>query len=298
MRSTTATSRTLSAPGATLHYEVRGSGPVLLLAQSGEGDADRTVDLVPHLADRFTVLTYDRRGLSRSTLDDPAEPVTMARHADDVALLLAEVTNTPALMAGFSMGAAIGLRLVARHPGVLGTLIAHEPVLPSLLPEEERAEHVGELAAIQDTYGRAGLTAAFPAITRHLGIEPGEEETEEDLTPQPMTARRRANFGFFIGTEFTAVTSDDFRPARPVRDASRTGTRIVAAVGRTTRPTVHTYRCARALATLLGTEAVTFPGGHNGNTAFPRATAATLKTLLGSSSAACPASANRGSRTG
>ncbi|MFF4402304.1 alpha/beta fold hydrolase [Streptomyces sp. NPDC001480] len=280
MATNAATARSLSVPGATLHYQVEGSGPVLLLSQSGEGDADRTVDLVPHLADTFTVVTYDRRGLSRSTLDDPARPLTMAEHADDVARLLAEVTDGPALMAGFSMGGAIGLQVVARHPGVLATLVAHEPVTPRLLPDADRAEHAAELTAIQEAYTAGGPAAAFAAIARHLGIDPAHDDTEEGLTPQPMTPRRQANFGHFLGTEFTAVTTDACDPAEPVRAAARAGTRIVAAVGRTTRPTVHTYRCALALAGLLCTEPVVFPGGHNGATAFPRATARTLKTVF------------------
>ncbi|MEU7602882.1 alpha/beta hydrolase [Streptomyces sp. NPDC041003] len=281
MPTTTATLRTLSVPGATLHYQTEGRGPVLLLSQSGEGDADRTVDLVPHLADTFTVVTYDRRGLSRSTLHDPARPVTMADHADDVARLLAEVADGPALMAGFSMGGAIGLQAVVRHPGVLSTLIAHEPVMPNLLDEAGRAEHVAELTAIQDAFTSGGLTEAFPAIARHLGIDPAHDITEKGLTPQPLTPRRKANFAYFIGTEFTAVTTDALHPEQPVRAAARAGTRIVPAASRTTRPTVHTYRCALALAAQLDTEAVRFPGGHNGNTAFPRATAQVLKELLG-----------------
>ncbi|MGW6575970.1 alpha/beta fold hydrolase [Streptomyces sp. NPDC054945] len=279
--STAIATHVLAVPGATLHFQVVGRGPVLLLSQSGEGDADRTVDLVPHLTDTFTVVTYDRRGLSRSTLHDPARPVTMAEHADDVARLLAEVTDRPASMAGFSMGAAIGLQAVARHPGLLSTLIAHEPVMPNLLAEADRAEHLAELSAIQNAHSTGGLTAAFPVIARHLGIDPAHDATEDDLTPQPLTPRRQANFGFFIGTEFTAVTTDDLDPAEAVRAAARAGTRIIAATGRTTRPTVHTYRCALALAARLDTEPVEFPGGHNGNTAFPRATARTLKTLLG-----------------
>ncbi|MBE1594358.1 alpha/beta fold hydrolase [Streptomyces stelliscabiei] len=281
MPTTAATIRALSVPGATLHFQIEGDGPVLVLSQSGEGDADRTVDLVPHLADRFTVVTYDRRGLSRSTLDDPARPVTMADHADDVARLITEVGDGPALMAGFSMGAAIGLQTVARHPGLVSTLIAHEPVMPNLLSEADRAEHVAELKAIQDAYTAGGLEAAFPAIARHLGIDPAHDETEEGLTPQPLTIRRKANFAFFIGTEFTAVTSDDHYRDEPVPAATAAGTRIIPATGRTTRSTVHTYRCALALAAQLDTEPVQFPGGHNGNTAFPRATAKVLKDVLG-----------------
>ncbi|GHF71831.1 hydrolase [Kitasatospora xanthocidica] len=278
---TAATVRTLAVPGATLHYRVEGSGPVLLLAQSGEGDADRTVDLVPHLVDTFTVVTYDRRGLSRSTLDRPDAPVTMADHADDVARLLAEVADGPALMAGFSMGAAIGLQVAVRYPGVLDTLIAHEPVVPNLLPADGRAEHVAELTEIRKAYLDGGAAAAFPAIARHLGIDPAHDRTEEGLTPQPLTPRRLANFGFFIGTEFPAVTTDGLAPAAIARAAATAGgTRIVPAVGESTGPAVHTRRCAVALAELLGAEPAVLPGGHNGNTAFPRATARTLKAVL------------------
>ncbi|WP_374704577.1 alpha/beta fold hydrolase [Streptomyces sp. NL15-2K] len=67
---------TLTVPGTVLHYQVCGSGPLLLISQSREGDADRTTDLVTHLTDTFTVVTYDRRGLSRSRLHAPRR----ARH--------------------------------------------------------------------------------------------------------------------------------------------------------------------------------------------------------------------------
>ncbi|YCK33340.1 alpha/beta fold hydrolase [Actinomadura sp. ATCC 39365] len=177
----------LPVPGATLHFQVEGSGPVLLLSQSGEGDADRTADLVPLLADAFTVVTYDRRGLSRSTLDPAAPPVTMADHADDVARLLAEVADGPALMAGFSMGAAIGLRVAARHPGVLGTLIAHEPVLPNLLPAAGRAEHVAELAAIQRAHAEGGWPRPSP---RSPGTSASTRPTTKARTGSPRSRSR------------------------------------------------------------------------------------------------------------
>ncbi|MGW0447889.1 alpha/beta fold hydrolase, partial [Streptosporangium sandarakinum] len=90
----------LHVPGARLYYEVRGTGPVLLISQSGEGDARRTVDLVDRLVADHTVVTYDRRGLSRSVLDAPDAGATMAEHADDVHRLLAEVTDAPADMLG------------------------------------------------------------------------------------------------------------------------------------------------------------------------------------------------------
>ncbi|MFI0421007.1 alpha/beta fold hydrolase [Spongiactinospora sp. 9N601] len=266
----------LTVPGATLYYEVRGNGPMLLIAQSGEGDADRSSDLADQLADTYTVITYDRRGLSRSILDDPSRGVSMIEHADDVHRLLAELTDRPALMLGCSLGAVIGLHLAVRHPGQISTLIAHEPVAPGLLPEGERTHHEAELAAIQQLYRGEGLAPALKVIAEVLGIDPAGPDAEPGLTPQPMTAGRIANFGFFIEHDFTAVIGD----ALPVTELAGTPTRIVPATGRTTPRTVFDYRCAQELAALLGTELAEFPGGHNGNTTHPRAYAAQLRQIL------------------
>ncbi|WP_049558988.1 alpha/beta fold hydrolase [Nonomuraea sp. SBT364] len=273
---TTTTTGRLAVPGATLHYEVRGRGPVLLISQSGEGDAGRSADLVGRLTDDYTVVTYDRRGLSRSTLDDPARGVRMAEHGDDVHRLLAALTDEPALMLGCSLGAVIGLHVAVRHPGQLGVLVAHEPVAPRLLPAAGRAHHEAELAEIQRLYRREGLAPALKAIAGVLGIDPAGSQAEPGLTPQPMTPSRIANFGFFIEHDFTAVIDDDL----PVTELAGTPTRIVPAVGRTTPRTVFDYRCAQELAGLLGTEPVEFPGGHNGNTTHPRAYADQLRGQL------------------
>ncbi|MFI9382654.1 alpha/beta fold hydrolase [Kutzneria sp. NPDC052558] len=264
---------TMTVPGATLYYEVRGQGPTLLISQSGEGDANRTVDLVNHLVDDHTVITYDRRGLSRSTLTGP--PGAIADHADDVHLLLAELTDEPVAMLGCSLGAVIGLHLAVKHPGQLHTLVAHEPVAPWLLPDADAAHHRQELLALQEVYASGGLAAAFPEIARVLGIDPAAQDTEPDLTPQPLTDQRRANFDLFIRHDFTAVVKDsltlgDLSPAL-----------VVPAAGRTTPRTVFDYRCAQLLAALVGHDLAEFPGGHNGNTTHPKAYAEKLREVLG-----------------
>jgi pimeloyl-ACP methyl ester carboxylesterase len=60
---------TLQVPGATLYYEVSGSGPMLLLIPGGPADAGVFADLAGFLADRYTVVAYDPRGNSRSVTD-------------------------------------------------------------------------------------------------------------------------------------------------------------------------------------------------------------------------------------
>ncbi|MCK2221835.1 alpha/beta hydrolase [Actinomadura sp. ATCC 31491] len=262
---------TLTIPAGVLYYEIQGTGPLLLISQSGEGDAGRTADLVRHLADAWTVITYDRRGLGRSTV--PATTVSVSEHADDVHRLLAHLTREPVAMLGQSLGAAIGLHLAAAHPGQLSLLIAHEPVSPWLLPEPERARHRAELAALRDLYLAAGLPAAIKEIARVLGITAGD--AEPDLTPHPMDAAREAGFDFFIRHDFQAVI-DDPGPG----DLSACPVPMIPAAGERTPPDVFDARCAAELSKLTGTGLLKFPGGHNGNLSHPRAYAARLRDVL------------------
>lgn len=259
----------LEVPGAVLHYQLEGSGPLLLISQSGEGDADRTVDLVGHLKDEYTVLTYDRRGLSRSRLDRPA---TMADHTDDVHRLLAHLTDEPVAMLGCSLGAVIGLHVAADHPGQLHTLIAHEPIAPWLLADPEPKRHRDELAELRDHYVANGLQATVPEIARSLGIDPSNGEPNR--TDFPMDANRIANFDYFIRHDFLAAADD------PEADLTTVSARIIPAAGTTTPRTVFDYQCAEALAALLDQELQLFPGGHNGNLSHPKAYAARLREAL------------------
>ncbi|WP_078910637.1 alpha/beta fold hydrolase [Streptomyces sp. NRRL S-87] len=268
----------LPVPGAELYYEVRGDGPLLLVAQSGEGGAGRSVDLVDRLVRDHTVVTYDRRGLSRSALE-PGRGVTMEQHADDVHRLLAALTDEPARMLGLSLGASIGLHLAVRHPEQLSVLVAHEPVSPRLLPVAEREAHERELVEIADLYRREGLGVALREVARVLGIDPASPDREPGLSPQPPMAERTADFDFFITRDFTAVVEDTLDTAA-LAGLREGGPRIVPVTGRATPRTVFDYRCAEELAVLLGTDAVEFPGGHNGNLTHPAAYAARLREVL------------------
>ncbi|MFF0454837.1 alpha/beta fold hydrolase [Nocardia africana] len=115
-----------------LFCKLRGHGLILLLLPGGAGDVgtyDRPAD---HLATSFRVLTYDRRGQSRSTT--PSEDVTIGTHAGDAAAVLAAVTSDPALVFGSSIGAVIAVELVLTHPGAVSRAVVHEPPISALLP--------------------------------------------------------------------------------------------------------------------------------------------------------------------
>src|ERR1700687_129353 len=103
---------TLKVPGASLYYEVQGSGPVLLMMPGGPADATAFRSIARELAHHYSVVTYDPRGLSRSTLEGPLDEERIVEvFADDVHRLLAAVTKEKADVFGSSGGARVQLGL-------------------------------------------------------------------------------------------------------------------------------------------------------------------------------------------
>lgn len=198
------TSNTLRVPGASLYYQVRGSGPLLLIIQGGDGDAEGSNGIVDHLVDSYTVVTYDRRGLSRSKLDDMTEPPSLETHSDDAHRLLAQLCTEPALVFGGSLGALIGLDLVAHHPEQVRTLVAHEPPALDLLSDEERTRVMHEQEELDETWRREGVAAAMKKSLAKSGLNFNDREPGVVL-PQP-NPQRAANREFFHTYDAPAAT--------------------------------------------------------------------------------------------
>ena len=59
-----------------LHYDVRGSGPLLLFIPGGAGHPMGLDGVTARLAERFTVVTYDPRGIGNSSREDTTGDVT------------------------------------------------------------------------------------------------------------------------------------------------------------------------------------------------------------------------------
>jgi pimeloyl-ACP methyl ester carboxylesterase len=270
--------RTLKVPRATLYYEVRGSGPVLLLITGGPTDAGMFTDLAGRLADRYTVVSYDQRGHSRSTLDSEPEDMPVALHADDAAAIVAAVGGEPAFVYGNSGGGTIGLELVARHPELVRTLVAHETFLLELLPDAARFR--SQFDDIYETYRTEGVFAAmgkFGAIVEEGGPKYSEEMQQAPPTPeaQEMMGRMAGNFDLFIAHELRSNGGyvPDFDA---LRDAS---TRILSAAGETSGEQA-ARRSAVALAERLGIPVRYLPGAHGGWGSDPQEFAERLHEVL------------------
>jgi pimeloyl-ACP methyl ester carboxylesterase len=118
--------------GAQLYHEVRGTGPGLLLIPGAGGDAGYFSGLAEALSNSFTVITYDRRGNSRSSRVE--EPMSVAQQAADAKALIDGLAGGAAYVFGNSGGAIIALELASRYPEALRGVVAHEPPAMNILP--------------------------------------------------------------------------------------------------------------------------------------------------------------------
>jgi pimeloyl-ACP methyl ester carboxylesterase len=282
------TTRTLDVPGAIVTYDVRrndqSTEPILLLIGSPMGAAGFGT-LAGHFADR-TVVTYDPRGVERSSKNDPGAVSTPEEHADDLHRLIEELGGGPVDCFASSGGAVNALMLVATHPDDVRTLVAHEPPAENLLPDREAARAASR--AVHETYLRAGYGAGmahFIALIMHKG--PFPDDWADQPPPDPAT------FGLpseddgsrddpLLGQNIETGTEPnlDFDALRAA------GTRVVIAVGAESDGEL-AHRAGKAVAERLGVEPVVFPsnhggflGGEYGQTGEPAAFAATLRQVL------------------
>ncbi|MDQ3411425.1 MAG: alpha/beta hydrolase [Chloroflexota bacterium] len=273
------TSATLSVPGATIYYEVRGAGPVLLIIPGGPQDAGVFTDLAQRLADRYTVVAYDPRGNSRSIVDGAPADQRLDIHGDDAARLIEALGGGPADVFGTSGGGQIGLNLAARHPERVRTLVAHEPPAIMLLNDPSAALAAGQ--EIYDTYRRDGVDAAMAAFMAMTGLadEPEPADASPEFAPTPedaaMFARVSGNFEYWLAHGILPLSR-----YRPDIDALRAGQpRVVVGIGeQSTGHLIH--EVGLAVAAKLRTDPVVFPGDHFGFSSNADAFAETLHRVL------------------
>jgi pimeloyl-ACP methyl ester carboxylesterase len=280
------TTRTLNVPGATLAYDIRhhdSDKPTLFLIGSPMGAAGfRT--LASHFTDR-TVATYDPRGTERSTLADPTLAPTPEEHADDLHRVIEELGGGRVDMFASSGGAVNALALVARHPADVHTLVAHEPPLPSVLPDRDAA--MAASRAVHETYMQHGWGAGmahFIAVVSHLGEFP--DDFHEEPAPDPQMFGLPADDDGSRTDPLLGLALVGSIGYEPDLDALRAAsTRIVMAAGNEEGTMAN--RGAYGVAERVGTSVVVFPSGHSGfmggeygQMGEPEAFAATLREVL------------------
>ncbi|ESZ74875.1 alpha/beta hydrolase [Mesorhizobium sp. L103C105A0] len=273
---------TRKVPGASLYYEMRGSGPVLLIIPGGPQDAGVFADVAGHLADRYTVVAYDPRGNSRSTFDGEPQEQDLDVHGDDAARLIEALGAGPAYVFGTSGGAQIGLNLAARHPGRVRALVAHEP--PSMMLLDDPSPSLAGMRDLHDTYRSQGVEAAMQKFfsENSLSEGPGQDEAgpqdgPPSFEPSPEEAetfaRVSGNFEYWLAHGVMPLSL-----YRPDIEALR-GRPVVVGIGEESigQPI---DGMGKALADRLGSKRAAFPGDHMGFAPYPDRFAETLHLTL------------------
>lgn len=146
-----------------LFYELSGSGEIPVVLVHGSWVSHHSWDaVVSRLEEPFRVLTYDRRGHSRS--ERPAGQGSIREDVADLAALIEQLGLAPAWVVGNSAGASIALRLAAEVPQLLLGLAGHEPPLFSLLADDPDAGPM-----LEDVNERFGAVVARIAAGDHAG---------------------------------------------------------------------------------------------------------------------------------
>jgi pimeloyl-ACP methyl ester carboxylesterase len=280
----------LKTAGAEIAYDVHGPlpteggrPPLVMIGQPMTAEGFST--LASYFPDR-TVVTYDPRGLGRSTRSDGRDDNSPTVQAEDVHAVIEALGAAPVDLFASSGGAVAALALVAAHPQDVATLVAHEPPLIPVLPDAEAAARAR--AAVRDAYEAGGWGAGMAAF---MALSSWEGEFSDEYFAQP--APDPAAFGMPAGDDGSrddpllserSWAVSDHRP--DVEALHAAPTRVVIAVGEESGNTF-TGRTAVATAELLGQTATVFPshhggflGGEFGYAGQPEAFARTLREVL------------------
>ncbi len=249
----------VDANGTQLYYELRGSGPALLFIPGAEGDAEEYARVAALLQDEFTILSYDRRGYSRSPRPEGFTGTTVEEQADDAAALLEATGLAPATIWGNSSGAIIGLSLVLRHPEAVGGAMLHEPPLFTGMTDS------GQVLAWLKQATANGKVPFLRTLTGDIIYDGFSEGYKERLAADRT----------WIDIEF-----DNFEYYRPSdEELARVSTPVKVLCGSESPPFF--MEAATWLAERLGTSVAVIPGNHGAHYSMPDEVAKAIRDFTG-----------------
>jgi pimeloyl-ACP methyl ester carboxylesterase len=214
---------TVTVNGTELYYELRGTGPAVLLIMGATGDGGHFDALAELLADEFTVVTYDRRGNGRSPVPAGWRTTSPEEQADDAAGLLEALETGPAAAFGTSSGGTFALCLVIRHPAAARGVILHEPGMYALLDDPDAVR-----APLRTLVGEAMEAGGPPLAVERFWCYVAGDDSWAKLAPtlrKRLQASAKTLFDIELGTYERYLPDDESWAAieAPVRLLVSTG---------------------------------------------------------------------------
>lgn len=198
-----------SRDGTIIGYDRKGSGPAIVFVAGAT--QYRAVDqitpaMADDLADRFTIINYDRRGRGES--GDTA-PYAVQREIDDIEALI-DAHGGKAGLYGMSSGAVLALEAGVALPGKVSGVLLYEPPVD---PEQSSASYWQQHAEMATLSREGRAEDMMAAFMSGVGMPP---EAVRDFRQSPAWSGFAA-VGMTIEHDYRIMaeaTDGDHAPAR------------------------------------------------------------------------------------
>lgn len=194
--------------GVSLFCKIRGEGTPLLLIHGAAVDADFFDETAKILAKNHKVITYDRRGYSRS--GGEIKDSFIEDSANDGAEIIKNLfPKEKAAVIGCSAGALIAMELANKYPKLISLAVIYEPPAMAFLPEDHEAFAVADRIRAFVAEGKIGR-----GVTKFLLLAENGDENAKPKSEETML-REEKNMHFFIKNEFAETFKKDLPPKIP-----------------------------------------------------------------------------------
>lgn len=239
----------VNVENGALFCRSRGTGRPLLLIHGAGVDSDFFEDAASVLAQRYKVITYDRREYSRSTC--AISRTYFVQQAEDAAAVIRSACGKEkAIVVGCSAGATIALHLASCYPELIERLILHEPVTISCFSPGNK------FAAAADSICKSiQQNRIHSAMYQFLSGFSEQNSSPSNMTPEQLEKAEK-NLSLFLRKEFFPVF---FEPL-PQIDTTRFS--VCICLGEDHHGDYFADAAAH-ISAFYNIRQICFPGGHN-----------------------------------
>lgn len=258
----------ISNEGAEIYCERRGDGRLVLMIHGAMEDAGYYSSAADILADKFNVVSYDRRCNSRSSGDRSVD-MSIAQQARDAASIIKHVGDGKAVVVGRSGGAIIGLELAATMPELIDSLIVYEAPVIEILSKTDAEKW---RSFVNNIYRKSQQEGPHAAQTEFMG---SLINVPNSPLPPDLNHRISGNVDFFFDHEFRSF----FGYMPNIEIIRKNNINMITAIGRESDDAYY-VQATRKLAGKLGCEILEFPGHHDLSLWMPKEFANAIQNAL------------------
>jgi len=272
---------TLRVNGATLWYTDQGTGPdTIVFAHGLLWDGRMFGAQVAALSGRCRCITFDFRGQGRSEVT--ADGYDMDTLSGDAAALIQALGAAPCHFVGLSMGGFVGMRLAARRPELVRSLVLMETSADG--EPAENAPKYRAMGLVGRLFGRLGFRLVAGRVMRIMFgrkfLDDPARAAERAEWRQRLLSNHRVGITRALGGVIDRAPVYDELDKIACPTLVMVGDQDVATVPAT---------AGRIHAAIAGSRLVTIPGaGHTSIAEEPAFVTAALEAFLWSQSSSAP----------